>query len=166
VITAPHSPLQLGNAAAAIIVVEDGRYLLQLRDNVPGIWYPNHWGLFGGGVEPGEDEIEALRRELREEIGFDFEQGHARLFTRFEFDLRPVGKDRYFRSYYQMQIAASALPHLTLHEGADMRAFSADEALGLRLSPYDGFALFLYHEHVQRCDAVTRDGSDMERAHL
>ena len=143
-----HLPLQLGNAAAAIIVV-DGRYLLQLRDSVPGIWYPGHWGLFGGGVEPGEDEIAALRRELREEIGLDITQGQARLFTRFEFDLQPVGKGCYFRSYYEVPIPTATLSHLTLHEGADMRAFASDEALSLRLSPYDGFALLLHHQELQ-----------------
>jgi 8-oxo-dGTP pyrophosphatase MutT (NUDIX family) len=104
---AAHLTLQLGNAAAAIIVVDDDRYLLQLRDSIPGIWYPGHWGLFGGGVETGEDEITALRRELREEIGLDLEEKDARLFTRFDFDLRPVGKDRYFRSYYEVRIPAA-----------------------------------------------------------
>lgn len=152
--TAAHLPLQLGNAAAAIIVIEDGRYLLQLRDNVPGIWYPGHWGLFGGGVESGEDELAALQRELREEIGLDLEQDRTRLFTRFEFDLRPIGKDRYFRSYYEVQIPAAALPHLTLCEGADMRAFSGDEALDLRLSPYDGFALFLHRQELPNDGAL------------
>ena len=56
----PKSPPQLGNATAAILVLEDGRYLLQLRDNIPEIWYPDHWGPFGGGVNPGEDEIAAM----------------------------------------------------------------------------------------------------------
>jgi 8-oxo-dGTP pyrophosphatase MutT (NUDIX family) len=146
--TSARLPLQLGNAAAAIIVIEDGRYLLQLRDNIPGIWYPAHWGLFGGGVEPSEDEITALRRELREEIELHLEDGQARLFTRFEFDLRPAGKERYFRSYYEVRVPTAVLPHLTLREGADMQAFSAERTLALRLSPYDGFALLLYHQHA------------------
>jgi 8-oxo-dGTP pyrophosphatase MutT (NUDIX family) len=148
-ISASSKPLQLGNAAAAILMFEDGRYLLQLRDDVPGIWYPGHWGLFGGTVEPDEDEITALRRELREEIELAPEAGRMRLFTRFEFDLRPIGKERYFRSYYEVLISLAVLPHLKLHEGADFRAFSGDEALRLRLSPYDGFALFLHHRQVE-----------------
>jgi 8-oxo-dGTP pyrophosphatase MutT (NUDIX family) len=141
--------LQLGNAAAAILVFEDGHYLLQLRDDIPGIWYPGHWGLFGGGVEADEDEITALRRELREEIGLDLEEDQVRLFTRFEFDLRPAGKERYFRSYYEVRVPRAILPRLTLHEGADMQAFCPEKALALRLSPYDGFALLLYHQHAQ-----------------
>ncbi len=43
------------DAAAAIIFLDDGRYLMQHRDDKPGIFYPDHWGLFGGAIEPGED---------------------------------------------------------------------------------------------------------------
>lgn len=137
-------PLAMSDAAAAILLVDDGRYLLQLRDQFPHIWYPGHWGLFGGGVETGEDEVEALGRELREEIGFEFDIERAQLFTRFHFDLRPVGLRCYFRSYYEVPIRAAALPHLKLNEGAGMRAFTGEEALALHLSPYDGFAIFMH----------------------
>ncbi len=147
--TASRLPLQLGDAAAAIIVLEDGRYLLQLRDDIPGIWYPGHWGLFGGAVEADEDETTALQRELREEIGLDLSDARPRLFTRFEFDLRPAGRGRYFRSYYDVRIPAAALSGLTLREGADMKAFTGEEALSLRLSPYDSFALLLHWQHVE-----------------
>ncbi len=61
-------PLRGEDAVAALITVEDGRYLMQLRDDIPRIFYPGHWGCFGGAVSPGEDEIEALQRELAEEL--------------------------------------------------------------------------------------------------
>ena len=34
--------------------------------------FPNHYGLFGGAIEKGENSKTALRRELREEIGLNF----------------------------------------------------------------------------------------------
>ena len=89
------APLPIGDATAAIILLEDGRYLLQLRDNIESIWYPGHWGCFGGGVDPGEDPVRALRRELREELSFEFTE--ARFFTELEFDLAGLGLDRYYR---------------------------------------------------------------------
>src|SRR5690242_7998717 len=49
-------------AAAAILVAPDRRYLLQHRDNRPDIWDPDHWGLFGGSIDPGETPEQALAR--------------------------------------------------------------------------------------------------------
>lgn len=136
--------LSAGDAAAAIIVTEEGRYLLQLRDDLPQIWYPDHWGLFGGAIDPGENEAEALRRELLEELELD--AADARLFTGFEFDLNPEAKRRYFRNYYEVKVTEAAVSRLVLHEGAEMRLLTGDEALSLpRLVPYDAFALFLHH---------------------
>jgi 8-oxo-dGTP pyrophosphatase MutT (NUDIX family) len=138
------APLKVGDAAAALLMLEDERYLLQLRDDIPQIWYPGHWGLFGGSVDAGEDEIEALRRELREEL--ELEMPEARLFVRFEYDLTPIGLGRYFRAYYEVPVSLAAFDHLVLREGAEMRALAGDEALALpRISPYDAFALFLHH---------------------
>ena len=135
--------LQIGNAAAAIILLTDGRYLLQLRDNIESIWYPNHWGCFGGGVEPGEDPARALRRELREELSFDFTD--ARFFTVLEFDLAGLGLGRYYRKYYLVRMTLAEMEGLRLTEGVRLAAFDGDTMLGtLDLSPYDAFALFLH----------------------
>jgi 8-oxo-dGTP diphosphatase len=56
--------------ALAILVNGAGEILLQLRDDDPGIPYPDTWGLPGGGIEPGETSDAAVRRELVEEIAF------------------------------------------------------------------------------------------------
>lgn len=53
----------------AIISVWDG-YLLQLRDDKPNIEWPGYWGLFGGHVDRGETELQAIRRELQEELAW------------------------------------------------------------------------------------------------
>jgi 8-oxo-dGTP pyrophosphatase MutT (NUDIX family) len=55
--------------AGALITDQHGRYLLQLRDDKPGILHPGAWGLFGGGIEPDEAPEAAVLRELVEEIG-------------------------------------------------------------------------------------------------
>ncbi len=60
---------QLVHVAIAILYRQD-QFLLQLRDNIPGIKYPGHWGLFGGHLEPGETPDIAVERELLEEIGY------------------------------------------------------------------------------------------------
>ena len=57
-------------SAAAVLTVDD-RYVLQLRDNSAAIAFPSHWGLFGGEVKQGETPLEAIRREIHEELTLD-----------------------------------------------------------------------------------------------
>ena len=61
--------------AGAIVTDSRGRVLLLKHRFRPG----SGWGLPGGFIEHGEQPGEALRRELREEIGLEVEQ--LKLFT-------------------------------------------------------------------------------------
>jgi 8-oxo-dGTP pyrophosphatase MutT (NUDIX family) len=117
---------------------------MQHRDNVPSIWYPGLWGCFGGGVGKGENPVEALRRELHEELNFSISK--AAYFTRFDFDLSTIGKGTYYRIYYVVPMSQAERERVVLHEGQGVQAFSGEELLNeMRLTPYDAFALFLYH---------------------
>lgn len=55
--------------AAGIIVSPDGNILLGRRPE--GKPYPGYWEFPGGKIETGESASDALRRELKEEIGID-----------------------------------------------------------------------------------------------
>jgi 8-oxo-dGTP diphosphatase len=55
---------------AIAILPYEGKFLMQLRDNIPTILYPGLWGLFGGHIEAGETPEIAVEREIMEEIGF------------------------------------------------------------------------------------------------
>ncbi len=139
-------PLTGGDAAAAIIVAPDGRYLLQLRDDNAGLFYPGHWGCFGGAASPGEAPLDCLKRELAEEL--EFELGLCREFMRFEYDLTPMGGGRVCRVYYEVAITEALIANFVLHEGAAMKLFAPPALFDLsNLTPYDSFALWL---HVAR----------------
>jgi 8-oxo-dGTP diphosphatase len=60
---------------AAIIFENDkNEILLYLRDNKPGIPFPNHWDLIGGHIEGDETPEEALIREVKEELDIDLKE--------------------------------------------------------------------------------------------
>lgn len=134
--------LAMSDAVAAIIRMPDDSFLMQLRDDIDGIWYPGCWGCFGGAIEPGESAIEALRRELHEELELDVSE--AIHVSRLGFDLRSAGLDYCFRDYYLISLQAGQIESLILHEGAAMQAFCFNELARLPLTPYDAFAMHLY----------------------
>ena len=134
----------ISDAVAAVMRGGDGRFLMQLRDARPDIWYPGVWGCFGGALDAGESPIEALRRELKEEL--EFELRDAVPISRFEFDLRSVGLGRYFRAYYLVTLEDADFRRLVLHEGQSMETFSYEElASGIPVTPYDAFAIHLFY---------------------
>ena len=136
-------PLRGEDAVAAIITVEDGRYLMQLRDDIPGIFYPGHWGCFGGAVGRGEDDVTALQRELAEEL--EMPPSAPDKFVRFDFDLGKMGQRRCYRTYYEIKATEAEVARLVQHEGADMRLIMPSELLALpNVTPYDSFAIWLH----------------------
>lgn len=54
--------------AHAVLLV-DGAYVLQLRDDIPGIAARGMYALFGGSLEDGETPEVGVRREIAEELG-------------------------------------------------------------------------------------------------
>jgi len=143
-------PWQPNHAVAALIQIVDGRYVLQLRDPKPEIFYPDHWGCFGGAIEPGERDEEALMRELREELGLSLADGAAARFTSFTHDFGFAGVGVLRRVYFEIRLPAADLSAMQLGEGADIGAFTAEEALGrLRLTPYDAYALWMHHNRAR-----------------
>lgn len=144
VLSQSNSRLAMSNAVAAIIRTPSGRFLMQLRDTLPNIWYPGSWGCFGGGVEPGENSVHALCRELREELELEVELDNATLISRLKFDLSPMGRQCCFRDYYLVEPAEKDLENLALHEGERMAEFTFEELAKIPVTPYDAFALHLF----------------------
>ncbi len=131
------------DAVAALIVRANGRYVLQLRSDKPSIWYPGHWGLFGGAVDRGEEPLAALYRELREEL--EYEPRAAEYFARFDFDLATLGQGCLRRTFYLVEATVAEFRRFRLHEGEAVAALRAEELFdGRRLVPYDAFALWLH----------------------
>lgn len=55
-------------SVSCLVLSQDKKIILQLRDAAAPT-FPNCLATFGGGIEPGETPMQALVRELHEELG-------------------------------------------------------------------------------------------------
>ena len=136
---------------SAIIIADDGRYVMQLRDDLPHIRVPDHWGLFGGGVEPGETLEEAFVREIKEELGFKVYKWDR--FTEIIYSMHFTPYEVCRKVFFIMPVNSFDLSKMTLQEGAEIRLFDLPELLlQPKIVPSDIYGLLLYdrREHVLR----------------
>ena len=123
---------------AIAILYRDGKLLLQLRDDIPGIAYPGCWALFGGHIEAGEAPEIALRRELQEEIGYDIPS--ASKFGCYT-DVAVI------RHVFYAQLSVD-VKDLVLKEGWDMALLTPDEIrVGSHFSEQAGMVRSLGNPH-------------------
>ncbi|MGF1512488.1 MAG: NUDIX domain-containing protein [Elainellaceae cyanobacterium] len=135
----PHSDQSPVEVAIAIILQGD-RFLLQLRDDIPGILYPGHWGFFGGHMDPGETPKAAAVRELKEEIDYRPPYVVPYACQRTEYAIRHI-----FVAPLEVEIE-----QLTLQEGWDLDLLTAAEIeAGQRYSPKAGRACPIGLPHRQ-----------------
>ncbi len=57
--------------SAHAILILDGNYILQLRDNKPTIAAAGQWSLFGGKIKIGETPLQTIKREVYEELSIE-----------------------------------------------------------------------------------------------
>jgi 8-oxo-dGTP pyrophosphatase MutT (NUDIX family) len=125
-------------AVGAIIIVGGLGYLLQLRDERKGIWYPGYWGLFGGTLETGETAEAALCRELAEELSLT--GATMRYFMSMSLSFANAGA-RIHRDLFEVRVAPAVVAGMRLGEGREMRGWAAPTIPALRLVPADRLAL-------------------------
>jgi len=129
--------------AAALLVLPDGRYVMQRRDDIPTIMLPGHWALFGGGIEPGETVDAAIRRELMEELGFAAREVRPFCEMVLEVPLLPPRFDRLH--FLVVPILDRDLDGLVVYEGAGFGVFTADAlARETKVSPWDLAAVLMH----------------------
>lgn len=106
--------------SGAILRNNEGKILFQLRD-VNGK-NPNKWGLFGGGIKKNETPINALIREIKEELGIQLSKSDVLR----EYILPLI-------NYHIFEIHLKKIPKKSnLKEGKDMKFMTKHEFLKMK----------------------------------
>lgn len=134
--------MRFRRTATAIIVKED-KILFFKRDNIPTIAEPDKWQLPGGHLEEGETPIEALNRELIEEVSYSPKKIHY--VGNLKNKVREVN---IFWSYVDAKEANKF--KLGELEGQEIKFMTVEEALSQKLTTNVRFYLSSYKHVIKK----------------
>ena len=135
------------NAACAIIIDKKNNFILQKRDNKKNIFFPNHWGLFGGAKNKNEKYINTIKREINEELGFVPKK--ISFFINLKFDMKILINKEINRYCYICTVEDLKKMKIVLNEGKKYKIFSKSEIKKFILQknlivPYDYLTIWLF----------------------
>jgi 8-oxo-dGTP diphosphatase len=122
---------------AALLHDAEGRVLMQLRDDRPGVAFAGWWTLFGGGVEPGETLRGAMAREFAEETGVTLDPAALTPFARV---ISTWGANR-LRHYVFSAPAAFGPEGVRVGEGAGFAFMTPEQVAAHKVIPEIAFAV-------------------------
>ena len=100
------------------------RFCLLLRDDKPGIPYPNMWDIPGGHVEEGESPEQCIVREMKEEMDLNLKE--FQLLSVMEF------VDRIEYTFWKK--LNLDIQNINLHEGQKLKWFTEFEGKDTKLA--------------------------------
>lgn len=100
---------KITEVAVGILMDNEGRYLMTTRPE--GKVYAGYWEFPGGKLEAGETVVQALHRELIEEIGIKISEAHTKLWRKQMVDYPHALVRLHFCKVTKW------IGHLAMHEG-------------------------------------------------
>jgi mutator protein MutT len=155
------SSTKLIHVVAAAVTGADGRVLIAQRPQ--GKVLAGSWEFPGGKVEPGEGRVQALRRELKEELGLEL-TGHPRPLMRLR-HVYPFGDvliDMWVVTRHSgapVGLDGQALCWCTLDELASVDLLPADRPIVRTLRLPEHLAREASTDYIIGTESITRSGT-------
>jgi 8-oxo-dGTP pyrophosphatase MutT (NUDIX family) len=124
--TDPQPPV-LQSAHAVLLL--DGQYILQLRDDNPHIAAPGQWTLFGGMIADDETPLKSIQREIFEELSIQPREFKCLWFV----DYIAEFEQEWIRSWFFSADVKDVWPHYRLMEGRDVGIFHYERTKTLKM---------------------------------
>ncbi|MDY0097210.1 MAG: NUDIX hydrolase [Candidatus Dojkabacteria bacterium] len=123
--------MQKISCAGVIFLTSKNKVLLEDRRRIKK--HGEHWSFFGGSIEKGETHKQAMKREIREEIGYDIKR--YSYFKKYTFV--PTNKPDLELTYHMYIAKAPDIEVLNIHKRGGIKAFTIKQALRLRITQKD-----------------------------
>lgn len=133
--------------ASAVILYYKNKILLQYRSKNKQIFYPNHWGCFGGAKKNKETYLSCAAREVFEETNINFKKKKFTFFFKIKFFIKNSNK-KFTRSFFFLEIdnIKNFKKEFRLNEGSNYNFFTNIQINKLlKLVPYDKYAIDIYY---------------------
>src|SRR3989339_969546 len=85
------------------VIKKGNKYLIGLRA-INAVYFPLHWDLPGGKLEPNEDPFLGIAREVKEETGLEVKP--TKILGTYEFDLDDKGENTHRFTIYATDFIA------------------------------------------------------------
>ncbi|MGX9424878.1 MULTISPECIES: NUDIX domain-containing protein [Bradyrhizobium] len=143
--------MSLREGAAAIVIDTDGRFLMQLRDDKPGIVDPGKISLFGGRREGNETFRDCIAREIHEELGCHLPAERFQHLARRVGSNHPITGGHFHAEIFIVRSICSE--ELTITEGK-LKTFTLAELCQIResLAPLAQFAVDAFLSEAKATD--------------
>ena len=131
--------------SAHAVLILNGNYILQLRDDKPTIAAAGQCSLFGGKIKNGETPLQSIKREVYEELSIKPAEYSYSWFIDY---FSPFEKT-VIRTWFFASDVTTVWPSHRLREGKAVKTFSFKQLAGLDMPQVMYQALERFHQQVR-----------------
>jgi 8-oxo-dGTP diphosphatase len=129
------------------ILYLNNKYLIQKRSKKKNIYFPNMYGLFGGGLNINEKFLYGIYRELYEELNLRLDLNKIKYFLKISINSKHFKKYR-LRKYYAVEITNKQVKSIKLQEGQSFHLLTINQIKKLNFVPWDLSAILYFHGYI------------------